>query len=84
MSTPDRTPTRYRLEVHTLTGDEHTGVWVTTTPEAAETIAEKFLPCSRESVRVMTTDGSHVIVPPSQIATVRVVADKHSRKRPTR
>ncbi|GAA1455436.1 hypothetical protein [Nocardiopsis tropica] len=84
MTTPDHTPTRYRLEVHTLTGDQHIGAWVNTTPEAAEAIAEKFLPCSKESVRIMTTDGTHVIVPPSQVATVRIVADQHSRKKATR
>lgn len=77
-------PTRYRTEIHTTTGDIHTGPWQTMPPTVAEHAAEKFRPMLEGPINMETDTGDHIIVPARQIATVRVVADPHSRKKTTR
>jgi hypothetical protein len=67
---------RYRIEVHTLTGDVHASDWVPMDHDEVTETAEMLRDAAEKPLRLQTADGAHVVVPAPQIASVRVVPEE--------
>lgn len=66
---------RYRLEVHTLTGDIHATEWARLAPEEVLSGADELREMVDAPIRIGTPDGSQVVVPARQIASARYVPE---------